>query len=210
MGNLFRYDSTFGRIMAKIADCVAISLLWIVLCLPGFTIGAATTALYYTAVKDLREDRGSPVKDFWKAFLGNFKQATLVFLAAVAACILWGLLCMSVYQKTRSSLTTAYVVYFLVLALGVMWLHYLFSYIARFRDTLSTVVKNSLFICLANFPYSLLAVTLFAMVLVVLAAGLPGSLWALLVVPGVYALLVSLILEPIYQKYLPDEESAHE
>ncbi len=205
MGDLFQYDSKFGRIMGKLADCVTVSLLWIVFCLPGVTAGAATTALYYSAVKFLREDRSTAVKEFWHSFKSNFKQSTIVMLLALFVSLGWGLACLTIYEKFAASLLIVYLVYFIVLAFGIMWLHYIFSYIARFQDTLSTVLKNTLYICLSNFPYSLLVVTLFAMVLFFMAVTLPISLWALLALPAVYAVLVSLILEPIYKKYLPDE-----
>lgn len=206
MGDIFRYDSKFGQIMGKIADCATLSLLWVVLCMPLFTAGAATTALYYAAVKVLRDDGGSAVKEFWRSFTSNFKQSTIVLVLAVILCIVWGMICLTVYENSGSSLTVAYIVYFLMLAFGIMWLHYIFSYIARFQDKLGTILKNTLYICLSNFPYSLLVVTLFAMVLFVIAVNLPTSLWALLVLPAVYAVLVSLILEPVYRKYLPTEE----
>lgn len=206
MGDIFRYDSKFGQIMGKIADCATLSLLWVVLCMPLFTAGAATTALYYAAVKVLRDDGGSAVKEFWRSFTSNFKQSTIVLVLAVILCIVWGMICLTVYENSGSSLTVAYIVYFLMLAFGIMWLHYIFSYIARFQDKLGTILKNTLYICLSNFPYSLLVVTLFAMALFVIAVNLPTSLWALLVLPAVYAVLVSLILEPVYRKYLPTEE----
>lgn len=208
MGNIFRFDSKFGQLLSKIADCAALSLLWLVFCMPVITAGAATSALYYTAVKVLRKDEGAVVKEFWHALKVNFRQSTLALLLALVFCVLWGLICLTAYTYTASNLTIAYLVYFLVLGFGVMWLHYLFSYIARFQDKFTTVLRNSLYICLANFPYSLLALTLFAMVLFVVAATLPRSLWALLVLPGVYGVLVSLILEPVYEKYLPAEEEA--
>lgn len=207
MGKIFRFDSKFGQLMGKLMDCAALSLLWLVFCMPVFTAGAATTALYYTALKAIRKDTGYVVKEFWHAFKANFKQSTIVLAIAIALVIGWGVLCMTMYEHSGSNLTVAYIIYFVVLAFFAMWFHYIFSYIARFQDKLSTVFKNTLYICLSNFPYSLLTVTMFALVLFGLAATMPTSLWALLVLPAIYAILVSLILEPIYKKYLPGEEA---
>ncbi len=207
MGKIFRYDSKFGQIMGKVADCATLSLLWLMFCLPVITAGAATTALYYTALKVLRKDAGSVAKEFWHAFKTNFKQSTIVLLLAIVFVVGWGFLCLTVYEHSTSNLTVAYIVYFIVLGFFAMWLHYLFSYIARFQDSLPTIFKNTLYICLSNFPYSLLTVTLFALMLFVFAAAMPNSLWSLLVLPAVYAVLVSLILEPIYKKYLPPQEA---
>lgn len=210
MSNIFRFDSKFAQIMSKVADCLTLSVMWILFCTPVITAGAATTALYYTAVKVLREDAGSPVKDFWHAFKTNFKQSTLVMVGAIILLLLWGVICYAVSGLPGISLTNAYIVYFGVLALGVMWLHYIFSYIARFQDKLGTILKNTLIICAGNFPYSLLVITMFVIILLLLAVNLPNSLWALLLLPAVYMVLVSLILEPVYSKYLPAAEDAED
>lgn len=193
--------------MGKIADCVSLSIVWIMFCLPGFTAGAATTALYYTVVKVLRRDEGSAIKEFWKAFKSNFKQSTIAFVLAFLLCVVWGLVCLAIFSGTAAeNQTSIYAAYFFVLALLVMWLHYVFSYIGRFEDKFGTILKNTLIICIANFPYSLLVVTMLVAVILVIAFALPNSLWALLIVPALYMLCVSLILEPVYQKYLPAAE----
>lgn len=209
MGKIFSIDSKFFHFMSKVGDCMLLSILWLVFSLPIFTLGASTTALYYTVIKVLREDRGSAVKEFWNGFKSNFIQSTVFFILAYVLLVLWGYACQSAYSTAPEgmSLTVLYVVYFVVVAIEAMWLHYVFSYIARFKDNFFTVLKNTLFICIADLPRSLILMTLFAVVLFVIAVTQPVSLFLLILIPAVYMLLASLILEPVYKKYRKDEET---
>ena len=68
MGKLFDLDSPFMNVMNKLSDLIIINVIYIICCIPVFTIGAATTALYYTTLK-IVEDRGSSVvKSFFHSF----------------------------------------------------------------------------------------------------------------------------------------------
>lgn len=209
MGKIFSIDSKFFHFMSKVGDCMLLSILWLVFSLPILTIGASTTALYYTVIKVLREDRGSALKEFWNGFKSNFVQSTVFFILAYVLLVLWGLACNSAYTTAPEgmSLTVLYIVYLVVAAIEAMWLHYVFSYIARFKDNFFTVLKNTIFICIADLPRSLILMTLFAVVLFIIAITQPVSLFLLVLIPAVYMLLASLILEPVYKKYRKDEEA---
>ena len=41
----FNYDSPFWSFMSRIADLVIVNILWLVFCIPVFTIGASTAAM---------------------------------------------------------------------------------------------------------------------------------------------------------------------
>ena len=48
--NLFSYDSPLSRFLYFIADIVTLHILWVIHSLPVITVGASTTALYYSSV----------------------------------------------------------------------------------------------------------------------------------------------------------------
>ena len=56
MNKLFNMDSPFMIKLAKFADMVILSILWIVCCIPIFTIGPATAALYHVTLKLARKE----------------------------------------------------------------------------------------------------------------------------------------------------------
>ncbi len=201
-------NSKFHHFMSKVADFMILSMLWVVFSLPLITAGSATTALYYCAVKVIRSDEGSVFKNFWHSFRTNLKQTILVtvlLLVVSIAISAIGSLLYSIVQ-TQDALTNIYLFYLIALAFCISWMHYIFSYIARFQAPLKTILKNSLVICLANLPGSL-AMTI---LLVVICAGLimtfPASAMTLLLVPAGYAWITSFMLEKIYGKYTATDE----
>ena len=76
----FSYDSKFGQLFLKLAYGCCLNVLWLICCLPIVTIGASTTALYYTSFK-IAKDEGSYITTmFFRSFKQNFKQATIIWL----------------------------------------------------------------------------------------------------------------------------------
>lgn len=204
----FSINSKFYHFMTKIADCMILSVLWIAFSLPVITTGAATSALYYCVIKVIGEDQGSAVKYFWRSFQSSLKQGTTVSVAVFTLSILMPIIGSAAYAQAQNgeTLGTVYFVYLVILLFGIAWLHYIFSYIARFQAPLATVLKNSLVICLVNLPSSFSMMILFVLMIILLVWTFPASVTALLLVPAVYALISSFLLEKIYSKYLPEPE----
>ena len=82
--NLFSYDSRFTQLLMKLVFSSYLNILWFICSLPIFTIGAATTALYYTSLKIIRNEEGNVTKTFFKAFKENFRQSTVIWLIMLA------------------------------------------------------------------------------------------------------------------------------
>ena len=82
--NIFSYDSKFSQILLKLCYSCYLNLLWFICSLPIFTIGAATSALYYTCLKIIRNTEGNVTRTFFKAFKENFRQATVIWLIMLA------------------------------------------------------------------------------------------------------------------------------
>ena len=59
MFSLFKYDSPLVQTCNKIVDCICLSILWLITSLPVITIGASTTALYYSMNKCVRRSEGN-------------------------------------------------------------------------------------------------------------------------------------------------------
>lgn len=88
--NVLSEDSIFGQIFGFLGNMIALNILWLVTSLPIVTIGASTTAMYYTALK-LHKDKDVTVwKAFFHSFKQNFMQATAIWavFAAVEALLL--------------------------------------------------------------------------------------------------------------------------
>ncbi len=82
--NLFSYDSRFTQVLMKLVYSSYLNILWFICSIPIFTIGASTTALYYTCLKIVRNEEGNVTKTFFKSFKENFRQATVIWLILFA------------------------------------------------------------------------------------------------------------------------------
>ena len=81
---IFNYDNGFWRFMGKLWDALVLNILWVVCCIPLVTVGAATTAVYYVALKLARDEEGYVISSFFKSFKENFRQATALWLVLAA------------------------------------------------------------------------------------------------------------------------------
>ena len=76
----FDLDGPFNRFGTFLFDIIALNFIWFIFSIPVFTMGAATTALFYVVGKKVRKEDGYLLKDFWKSFRMNFKQSTVIWI----------------------------------------------------------------------------------------------------------------------------------
>ena len=154
----FNWDNIVFQMLGKLVDCVWVSILWVICCIPVFTIGASTTALYYTVHKSIRGDRGYTTRTFFGAFRDNFKAATLPYLIWLAVMIVLGCDAYITYQVLKTgSMKGAFFYFFLVMiAVAIMWSAFLFPYIARFENTVKQTLKNAFLLMIRHLPWALL------------------------------------------------------
>ena len=145
MQDYIKPESKIMQIFYKATECMLLSILWVVTSLPVITIGASTTALYYAVVKVIRNNEGYVWGEFWNGFRTNFKQATIIWL--VVALLLAGAVAdiVVVYVLSAAGHGSRWLClpFIILLAFGLMWVQYIFPYIARFEDRTKTVLFNS-------------------------------------------------------------------
>lgn len=80
MNSIFSYDSKLMQILMFLGDLIILNFLYIMCCIPVFTIGAAQAGLY-NAVKVLldKEDDSSAAGAFFKGFTSGFGTVTLAW-----------------------------------------------------------------------------------------------------------------------------------
>ena len=208
MHGLFNYDGFFVQLCNKVADCICLSFLWFFSSLPVVTTGASTTALYYAMNKCVRRSESGVWKTYWHSFRMNFKQATVLWLVLF---LMFGILfacCYSCYLMCLSGNLPKEMLWFLlaVTAVVTIWASFIFPYLAKFQNTNRFILKNCVYIALTNFPVGLLHL---AMMLLSVAAVVFFPL-AVLCVPGIYIALSCYALEPVFRKYMTDEDRAKE
>ena len=147
------YDSPFGQLLLKLCYACYLNLLWFICCIPIFTIGASTTALYYTMLKIARDEDRSLTRMFFRAFRENFRQSTVLWLILLAAGLLLAGDGYIVYHLRASSTGVPAVMWTLLLALliaaavaYVIVLFFVFPLVASVSNTNWAMLKNSFFI----------------------------------------------------------------
>ncbi len=79
MSNLFSFDSKLTNVLSYVADLFILNVIFLICCLPIFTIGAAQAGLY-TATRqmiDPNDDR-SVIKAYFRGFANGFGKISLV------------------------------------------------------------------------------------------------------------------------------------
>ena len=165
--SIFSLDSKFMQAMSRIADLIILNVLFLVTCLPVFTMGAASAALYSVAFRIGTDREAGIVRCYFRAFRDNFKQGTALFLILFlpAVLLLAGLFLSQVLGGAMRYLVFLYVPLLLVLAFVYS---YTFPLISQFGNTVKITLKNALLLSIGYLPRTLVVVILNLLPLVVL------------------------------------------
>lgn len=149
----FSYESRFSQLLMKLCYSCYLNVLWFICSLPIITIGASTTALYYTSLKIIRGEESYAGRLFFRSFKENFKQATQLWLILLGAGIFLGADGYILYHLRKISSGPIAVIWTLILALviaaAVMYvivLEYVFPLLASVENTNTAMLKNSFLI----------------------------------------------------------------
>ena len=208
MSGFFNADNRLWSSVNSAVDAILLNLMWLITCIPVVTIGAATTAFYYTTHKVIRNQRSGIWKEYWSSFKENFKQATKTWLIFLAIFVIFYFdinICVE-YMKTGEKIGMMAFFFYGLLAVVLIWFMYVFAYMARFEDNIKTTMKNAAIMAFTNLGYSLLVLVLLAGVLFVFRY-VPFFSWF---VPAIAMVFINLVLEKVFRKYMSEEELAEE
>lgn len=211
MGGLFNVNGKVYQYLEKLANFMIVSVLWLLFSLPIFTIGAATTALYYSVHRVICQNTGKLWETFWTAFKANFKQATIlwIILLLVSAFLLLDAYICFIMSGLVSTLKWILLLLFVLILFVIMWAHYWFAYISHISDPTKAVLKNTLIMCILHLPKSLALLALFIVCAIVLVSS-PQLAFLIIILPGLYMFAAHHLLENVFSQYWSAEESPEE
>ena len=204
--NLLKPDSALMITMTRITDCIFLSLFWLLCCIPVVTMGASFAALYDASYRTFRQNERNSWQRFFGVFRENWKAGivpSVVFLAAG-----WGLLKGTIalwnlaVAGTMSWMLFAALAFVAVVLLGMLSI--LFPILSRFENSLGALLKNTVFLAMANLPRTAVLGAINA-VTVFLCARLVVPLFFL---PSLAALFGSFAIEPMFRPFMNDENAA--
>ena len=198
-------DNALMITMTQITDCIFLSIFWMLGCIPVVTIGTSFAALYDATYRGFRQGDKHCWGRFLQVYRDNWKAGilpTVIFLAAATALskILIGLWNTAVAGNLSWMVFSA-AAFVGILAVGI--LSVLFPMLSRFENSFPALLKNTLFLSMANLPRTL-ALGLLNSVAVLLCA---VYVLPLFFMPSLAALIGSLFIEPMFKPFMPDEEA---
>lgn len=160
-------ENPFFEFMGNLGDLILLNLIHLLFCIPVFTIGAATSALYQVMLRRVRGESNYTIREYIKAFLSEWKKSTKLWIPLLfAGCILifdilyigrgwnvWGIAigCM--------------------LFIWWMLVCYVFPVECRFENTWKNTMKNAFYMAIRHFPYTILIMLLNAVPVICFLAG---------------------------------------
>ena len=200
------------RVLSRLIDCILLSILWFLTSIPIVTIGASTTALYYTSLKIVRGEDHALGHMFFRSFRENFRQSTVLWLILLATGLFLAGDGYLAYRLRAASTGAPAVLWTLILALVIgaavvytIVLLFVFPLVASVSNTNWAMLKNSFFIGARYlFCTILVFVVHFAMFFAVVSIFTPLFLLG----EGLCALISSYLMSNVLRacSYDPDQE----
>lgn len=199
---LFGPDSDLMIVMSWITDAIFLSLFWIIGCIPVVTIGPAAAALYDASYRAFRRRSKHSWKRFANTFKNSLKGGILPGLFVLAILLAGGWMLVQLWNNAvlagKWLLLAAGAVIGVVL-LGI--LSVMLPMVSRFENSSLTTIGNTFAVAMANLPRTILlgvlqAITIFLCVRLILPV---------LVLPSLSAALSSLLIEPMFKPFLPED-----
>lgn len=179
--NMFHPDSSFAKLMTCLFDTCLLNLLWLACSLSVFTVGPATQAMYYVALKYAEGEDGSITRRYFVAFRRCFGQSVGIGLIMIGS---GGVILLDIYlaHVAGGGLVRNLLPLFLLLLLA--WaciLMYVFAVQARFDNPVLATFHIAAGLALRHFPQTvimlgtalvLICLIYFAPILLIINVGL--------------------------------------
>lgn len=210
---IFDPENDLWQFFGRAGDVLGLSACWLVCSLPLVTVGAASTALYDGVVHGVRRKETGVYLRFFRTFKESFKPATLVTLIYLIPFELLLLMTFVSRMYAQAGSAAAGTIYYAGLVLlclpAAAWVMAMAA-LSRFAFGVKDLAVTGAKLMAAHLPvaFPLGALTVFGAYLTVWL--FPLCVPLLFFVPGIFALLASLLLERVLKKYEPEKEEEPE
>ena len=195
-------DNALMITMTQITDCIFLSLFWLIGCIPVVTMGASFAALYDATYRGFRQGEKHSWSRFLQVYQENWKASILPTLVFLVGSSLLGKTLIALWNSAVAGnlpwMVFSGAAFVGILMLGILSI--LFPVLSRFENSFLSLLKNTVFLAMANLPRTL-ALGFLNAVTVMLCAVFVIPLFFL---PSLAALMGSLLIEPMFKPYMPE------
>lgn len=185
------------KVIDEICDLAVVSILWLIGCLPIFTIAASTKALFYIGRKKALKEEYQLVNDFLECYRADLLQSMRLTLFLT---LLW-FLSLTYLIVSHQGLTDDSILQFLLMGIVFFectlistYLVYIFS---NYQISCFKMVRDSFLLTHTQFSNSL---KLFGMIVsfFILLYYIPGLI---IILPGMIAIGANLMIDEVISKF---------
>lgn len=195
-------DNALMITMTQITDCIFLSLFWLIGCIPVVTMGASFAALYDATYRGFRQGEKHSWGRFLQVYRDNWKASILPTLVFLVGSSLLGKTLIALWNSAAAGnlpwMVFSGAAFVGVLVLGILSI--LFPVLSRFENSFLGLLKNTVFLAMANLPRTLALGFLNAMIVMLCAV----FVIPLFFLPSLAALMGSLLIEPMFKPYMPE------
>lgn len=198
---LLEPDSSFMYFMTKAGQVIILNFLWLVSCIPVFTIGSATASLYYAMMKNIRRNRGYPVMEYLSSFKRTFvKGSILTLVAGICFFLLYHLQTIALMRENDTGIFLSRI-YTTLMVVTAAVLIYLFPVLSRFTMKMTSMVKLAFVMAVRYIGYTILILAVTAALVFIWFYYLPVPV--ILFLPGAWCYVCTFMIEKALRKYMP-------
>lgn len=160
---LFDVNGSFMYALQKFANIFVCNVMFCLLSIPLFTVGASLSALFVCMQAIWEDDEDDMIaKQFWNAFKLNFKQGTAIWFICLFIFAFLGIYYMIISSMTGIAGRTYRISFFVMCVVFLLGFQYLFPLQARYKNSVRNTFKNAWLLGIAALPWTLLSILLAA------------------------------------------------
>lgn len=152
---LFDPNSKIMGMISRFADIALLNVVFLLTCIPIFTIGAANAALYTVVFRMDTDREGKLLPTYFRAFRESFRQSTVIWLLL----LLFGAATyVNMVRFSAVGGTFGYILFLftmLVLLVLLLLFSYGFPLVSQFHNSTPGTLKNALLLSIAHLPRSM-------------------------------------------------------
>ncbi|MDD6811596.1 MAG: DUF624 domain-containing protein [Lachnospiraceae bacterium] len=194
-------DGKFMYILTKAGQIIILNLVWLLTCIPIFTIGTAITSLYYAMMKNIRRNRSYPLVEYFASFKRTFVRGSIfTVVSGIWLLLLYHLqtIAVTVQGENGIFLNKLYVALMVVTAAILI---YLFPVLSRFTMSMTDMVKLAFVMAVRFIGYTILILAGTALLFWLSFFYLPIPV--ILFLPGTWCYVCTFMIEKALRKYMP-------
>ncbi len=214
MGKFFNLDGPLFAVFQKIADLFLLNIAFLICCIPIFTIGPATSALYAVTMEMIRKENNNLFKSYFGYFKKYFPQSFIVEIIFIFV----GAFLYFDYCVFGTLGQAGQLLQYVILVSAIYYLFalmYVFCVIPVFDNRVKNALRNAFVLPYVHLPWTLLT---FAFQSVLLYASLhnPDTFFRYWIIPWIcigfafVAYISSFMYYRAFMRYFPEWEEEYQ